>query len=218
METFAKGTAWLISATKKAWTKKLAFSVFAVSAFVTSVGMLGKLDLLPNPEKTPPVMLAASVGAPAAPAAPAELPLKIVIPAIALTASISNPTTTSVEVLDQALLSGAVRYPTSAKLGAFGNVVLFGHSSYLPVVRNQAYKTFDGIQNLKSGDAITVYSSGTMYTYAVRSVTKADADSDGIPLTVSGKELTLATCDSFGTKSSRFIVVADFVESHLVSG
>jgi sortase (surface protein transpeptidase) len=28
--------------------------------------------------------------------------------------------------------------------------------------------------------------------------------------------LTLATCDSFGTKSDRFIATADFVESHSI--
>ena len=108
------------------------------------------------------------------------------------------------------------RYPTSAELGQDnGNVVIFGHSSYLPVVRNQAYKTFDGIQNLKAGDLIIVYSSDEAYTYTVAAVQKESAASDaGIPLAVSGKILTLATCNSFGAKSDRFVVTANFVESH----
>lgn len=225
MERFATGIVRLIWAAQKAWTKKWIFGVLAVAVFVVNVGVLGNLDLLPNPVAAQPtVSLAATVATESTPShvqqastTTPELPVKIAIPAISLTASILNPDTTNVERLDQALLSGAVRYPTSAKLGQVGNVVLFGHSSYLPIVGNQAYKTFDGIQKLKSGDAITVYSSGTAYTYAVRSVTKADANSDGVPLAVSGKELTLATCDSFSTKNTRFIVVADFVESHLIS-
>ena len=96
-------------------------------------------------------------------------------------------------------------------------MVIFGHSSYLPVVNNPSFKALNGIQKLHEGDTIAVSSSGTTYTYAVRTVSKEDADSAGIPLVVSGKVLTLATCDSFGTKSDRFVVVADFVESHPVS-
>ena len=96
--------------------------------------------------------------------------------------------------------------------------MIFGHSSYLPIVNNKAYKTFDGIQKLSAGDRITVYSSGAAYTYAVRTVEKKSAAADdGIPLTVAGKVLTLATCDSFGEKSDRFVVTADFVESHAIS-
>ena len=101
-----------------------------------------------------------------------ELPTKIEIPKINLSATIANPTTTDIDVLDKDLLSGAVRYPTSARLGETGNVVLFGHSSYLPIVGNQAYKTFDGIQKLVAGDTITVYSSDMAYTYQVESVPK----------------------------------------------
>ncbi|OYV27545.1 MAG: hypothetical protein B7W98_01560, partial [Parcubacteria group bacterium 20-58-5] len=133
-------------------------------------------------------------------------------------ATIANPTTTDANVLDEYLLKGAVRYPTSARLGETGNVVLFGHSSYLPVVGNQAYKTFDGIQKLVAGDVVTVSSAGTAYMYRVRSMEKESAASNaGIALDVTGRVLTLVTCNSFATKSDRFIVTADFVESHSIS-
>ena len=115
-------------------------------------------------------------------------------------------------------MKGAVRYPTSAKLGETGNVVLFAHSSYIPVVGNQAYKAFNGIQKLVVGDVVTVYSATMVYTYRVRSFTKESAnDNIPIPLSVNGKILTLVTCNSFGTKEDRFVVVADFVESHSIS-
>jgi LPXTG-site transpeptidase (sortase) family protein len=83
---------------------------------------------------------------------------------------------------------------------------------------NQAFKTFDGIQKLHAGDSIMVYSSDMVYTYQVREVSKENVTDDAaIPLTVTGRVLTLATCNSFGTKSDRFVVTADFVESHSIS-
>jgi sortase A len=146
-----------------------------------------------------------------------EFPVKIEIPAINLSTTVSNPTSTVIKTLDEELLKGAVRYPTSALLGEMGNVVLFGHSSYLPVVINQAYKAFNDIQKLTVGDVVIVYSSGTAYTYAVRTVEKESTNTAGIPLKVDGRVLTLSTCDSFGAKSDRFVVTADFVESHSIS-
>jgi len=215
----------LIQAGKRAYEKKWSFFGVFAFAFFGSVAVPGAFDLLPEApstsvrtegtvalttETTPVANVSAQVVI-------SELPTKIEIPAINLSASIANPTTTDVEILDQKLLSGAVRYPTSAKLGETGNIVLFGHSSYLPVVGNQAYKTFNGIQKLVAGNVVTVYSSGTAYTYRVRSVAKESANDAGIELSVSGRVLTLATCDSFGAKSDRFVVTADFVESHSVS-
>jgi LPXTG-site transpeptidase (sortase) family protein len=93
-------------------------------------------------------------------------------------------------------------------------VLLFGHSSYLPVIHNQAYKAFKGIQNLKDGEIIKVYSATTEYRYAVESVSVADANQDVIELSQTGKYLVLVTCDTFSKKSSRFVVVAKFVGAY----
>ena len=221
-------TVRLIQAGKRAYARKWSFFVLFTCIFFASVFTLGQLDLLPDAptaSATPDAAAIVSMNSFIAtstsatdPATVPELPVKIEIPTLNLAATIANPTTTNIDVLDQSLLKGAVRYPTSAMLGETGNVVLFGHSSYLPIVGNQAYKTFDGIQKLVAGDSVIVYSSGTAYTYKVRSVSKESATGDaGIPLSVTGRVLTLATCNSFGTKSDRFIVVADFVESHSVS-
>lgn len=207
----------LFGAGKRIYTRKWQFLGFFALVFFTNVVSLAKLDLLPNPvlsaaaERTPTVMLATSMP----PVTSPEDPTKIEIPTIGLSATIANPTTTSLEALDAYLLKGAARYPTSARLNEAGNVVLFAHSSYLPVVGNQAYKTFDGIQKLVAGDVITVYSAGAAYTYRVRGVAKESAATgSGIDLAVAGKVLTLVTCNSFATKSDRFVVTADFVESH----
>lgn len=210
-------------AVQKAWTRKWSFLGLSLCFVLVSVIVLGNLDLLPNPPKpkpavAAPVRVATSTSAvPQTPTGKAELPVKIAIPAISLAVNVLNPVKTDIASLDNALLSGAVRYPGSAKLNEFGNVVVFGHSSYLPVVHNPAYKAFNEIQKLKEGDAVIVYSSAAAYTYKVRSVSKEDAKSAAIPLAVTGKVLTLATCNSFGAASDRFVVVADLVESHPVS-
>ncbi|MFA5998266.1 MAG: sortase [Candidatus Paceibacterota bacterium] len=213
----------LIRVGKQAYTRKWSFFGIFVIAFLGSVNMLATLDLLPQVPLTA-VLAATNPTVPQhargqEPVAIVELPTSIEIKTIDLLATIENPTATDAALLDQGLLRGAVRYPTSAKLGETGNVVLFGHSSYLPVVGNQAYKTFNGIQKLAAGEVITVYSLDTAYTYRVRTVAKESADNNtAIPLSVSGKALTLVTCNSFATKADRFVVTADFVESRSISG
>lgn len=219
MTWFADFIVRLIRAGTRAYARKWSFLAVSMLIFLGSVALLSRLDLLPEappPPAAPTITLASSADAPAA-TPEAEFPTSIAIPAIRLTATIANPDTTVVTALDALLLKGAVRYPTSAKLGEAGNVVLFGHSSYLPVVGNQAYKTFNNIQKLVAGDVVTVYSSDRAYTYRVRSVAKESAASnEGIDLAVPGHVLTLVTCNSFGEKLDRFVVTADFVESHSV--
>jgi LPXTG-site transpeptidase (sortase) family protein len=200
----------------KIMSRKGAFlAVFFVALFA-STGVLAVLDLLPEPKEAngeaakPAQVTAASV------AVAAENPIHIEIPEIGLEATIKNPSSTNVAVLDEALLTGAVRYPTSAPLGEEGNVILFGHSSYLPVVNNKSFKAFNGVQKLSRGDEIRVTGSSRTFVYEVTSVREADAGDEAIPLTASGHTLTIVTCDSFGQKSDRFIVTATLVESYPV--
>ena len=140
-----------------------------------------------------------------------ELPVRIEIPSIGVRANVSNPNTTGVAALDAELTKGAVRYPGSGVPGEEGNVLIFGHSSYLPVVQNQAYKAFNGIQDLKEGEPIFVVGETQVYVYAVEEVQKANTSTGEIPLSIDGAKLTLATCDTFGAKSDRFIVTAKLV-------
>lgn len=224
MKGFVNFSAWLVRAGVQIYARKGSFLGLFCVLFFAMVFVLARLDLLPEIAQTSnvsPVTLSASshiaTNMRTLPPPRVELPTSIAIPALNRAAIIANPDTTDIATLDNLLLKGAVRYPISAKLGETGNVVLFGHSSYLPIVKNQAYKTFNGIQKLVAGDIIVVSSSGTSYTYRVRSVAKESAsDNSAIPLLVMGKTLTLVTCDSFGAKSDRFVVVADFVESHSI--
>lgn len=197
--------------------RPFSFAITFVALFALTFAFLAMTDSLPD---APGTATQNSVSQPAATAPSSvsvsnpEQPIRVVAKDINLDTSISNPATTSVTVLDDDLLKGAVRYPTSAVLGVDGTVLLFGHSSYLPIVYNQNYKTFDGIQNLKAGETVSVYSGTLEYRYAVTSVELANADQDVIELPATGKHLVLVTCDSFATKSTRYVVKADFVGAY----
>lgn len=199
----------------RVFARKFSFVAAFTLVFFVSFSVLQAFDLVPEEiakEEVKEERLTASV-AETVKAFP-EYPTRVEIPAIGMDAEIANPTSTNVAALDRALLKTAVRYPTSARLGEEGNVILFGHSSYLPVVNNEAYKIFNEIQKLEKGDRITVYGAETAYVYEVATVEEKDADADAIPLTVGEPTLTLSTCDSFGKKTDRFVVTAKLVGSH----
>lgn len=210
-------TVQLIRAFGRAWAAKWSFLAVFLGVFFVSFAALAALDIVPEP---PAKIVADTVVVPStslvagAALSQPENPVRIEVPAIGMDVEIRNPDTTNIAVLDEALLTGAVRYPTSAKLGEEGNTILFGHSSYLPIVQNEAFKAFNKIQDLEKGDRILVHGENMTYVYAVTSVWEADANDAAIPLTQVGHTLTLATCDSFGKKTDRFIVEADLVESY----
>lgn len=144
------------------------------------------------------------------------LPKRIAIPAIDLDLAVQNIESRDLAVLDEYLKKGPIRYVDSAKLGDKGNVLVFGHSSQLPVVHNQMYKAFNRISELKVGDPITLAGEAEgaerSYLYTVVSIRKADAEDDIIDLSPTlGQKLTLVTCDTLTSKSARWIVEADFV-------
>ncbi len=125
---------------------------------------------------------------------------------------ILNPESRTIEDLDTALLSGAVRHPDSATLGQDGNVFILGHSSYLPNVINKNFQAFNGIEKLEWGDTIEIISDSYILTYEVEKVYKAKAEEVTVPIAGTGPRLTLATCNSFGSTDDRFIVEAKRVE------
>ena len=155
-------------------------------------------------------LVAASVAAPAVDA----YPNKITFPTLDnKTVVVQNASTTNEQKLDTMLLRGTVRYPTSATLTSKGNMLIFGHSSYLPTVFNKNYQSFNGIQNLQWGDMIIVDSTDTEYDYRVDKVYKAKASDGFIADTPGVATLTLSTCNSFATKDDRFIVQATLVST-----
>jgi LPXTG-site transpeptidase (sortase) family protein len=141
------------------------------------------------------------------------LPARIEIPAINLDLTIQNPDTTNIDTLDALLQNGPARYVKSAMLGESGNMIIFAHSSHLPIVHNQMFKAFNRIPELSAGDSITIVGDdGKNYLYSVDEVRKADATDATIDLSPKqGTKLTLVTCDTLTGKSARFILTADFV-------
>lgn len=140
------------------------------------------------------------------------LPEHIKIPAINLDLPVQNPSTRNIDTLDALLQSGPARYVDSAPLGTSGNMIIFAHSSHLPIVHNQMFRAFNKIPDLKAGDTITLEGGGKEYLYTVTSVRKADASDTTIDLsTTQGTKLTLVTCDTLTGKSARYILEADFV-------
>ena len=149
---------------------------------------------------------------PEAPRVLSVLPTSIIISSIDLDLPVQNPQTRDIADLDEFLKDGPVRYMDSARLGEKGNVLIFAHTSHLPVVKNQMYKAFNRVPELSPGDTITVQGEGRSYVYSVKSVRKANAEDAIIDLSPTlGKKLTLVTCDTLTSKSSRFILEADFV-------
>lgn len=141
----------------------------------------------------------------------ANVPLRVTIPKVGIDTPVNNPNTTTVSGLDNALLKGAVRYPTSALLGESAPMLIFGHQSYLPVVKNQAFKAFNSLQNVRAGDDVIVSSATTNYHYRVTSISYVDAGDAEIQIGGGARTLTLVTCDSFGKqKTKRYVVEAEF--------
>ncbi len=139
-----------------------------------------------------------------------EYPVRIVIPRTATDGAVKNPTSTNVDVLDNALTQGAVRYPGSGVPG-IGNMFIFGHSTGFRIVQNRAFKVFNTIQNAQNGDEIQVFTDKNVYIYKVTSVEEVNKDEALVEFNTKGPAmLTLSTCDSFGEKSDRFVVKAIF--------
>jgi len=139
-----------------------------------------------------------------------ENPTRIVIEKIGVDSTISNPNTTNVSTLDEYLKTGAVRYPGSGYPG-LGNMFIFGHSTGIKVVQNQAYKTFNGLKDLKAGDMIQVYGTSKIYLYQVTTVTLIDQNQALVEFGSQKNMLTLSTCNTFGAKSERYVVKADYL-------
>lgn len=199
-KVYARKWSFLASFTAAYFLTLLVLGAFGFTPWAGSVALVPGLA---GPAETP--------GGVAVSQGEGELPLRVEIPGVDIRTTVSNPATIDVAALDAALLSGAVRYPGSGVPGEEGNVLIFGHSSHLPVVQNQAFRAFNDIQNLKSGDPVYVIGKEKIYIYAVERIEEMNTETGEIPLAVEGAKLTLATCNNFGSKEDRFVVTANLV-------
>ena len=146
----------------------------------------------------------------------AATPDKIIFDSLDKEVTVLNPASRTIADLDAALLEGVVRHPDSADFKNTGNIFILGHSSYLPNVFNKNFQAFNGIQDLKWGDTIRLQSIDTEYVYRVDKVYKATASEVVVPIDNTKKRLTLATCNSFGSKDDRFMVEATLVKTEVL--
>jgi LPXTG-site transpeptidase (sortase) family protein len=184
--------------------------------FVGMTGVLGWFDMLPESPKAAAraaVEAAIEFSSEKAPAIPeAPNPTRVIIDSINVDSPVNNPASTNSAVLDEALRSGVVHYPGSADMDERGNVLLFGHSSSLPIVHNKNYKIFNRVNELSKGDAIIVQSSTHEYVYEVNSVRMGKAEDIHVTFDTDTRRLTISTCNSFGSTDERWIVEADLIE------
>ncbi len=212
----------VISAYTSKSEQRLVFFLVFVGVLALTYGLLFVIDFLPEkPEANEPAVVAVENESETEPEPVAvvkivdPLPTRIIFDSLEnRSLTVLNPESRSVEALDTALLSGAVRHPDSADFEHAGTIFLFGHSSYLPNVINKNFQAFNGIQKLTWGDTIRLQSSDTEYVYRVDRVYKASAADAEVEIETGTAKLTLVTCDSFGTKSDRFIVEATLINSH----
>ncbi len=147
------------------------------------------------------------------PAADGVVPARISIGAISLDLAVQNPETKDIVELDEILKSGPARYVSSAKLGEKGTMIIFAHSSHLPIVHNKMFRAFNGIPDLETGDTITLTGEdGMQYLYSVKSVDKVNAEDTVINMSPElGTRLILVTCNTLASKSARFVLEATLV-------
>jgi LPXTG-site transpeptidase (sortase) family protein len=208
------------------WARKYTFFGVFFAVFLVSYLVLVAVDFVPEAKKvqiTPTTTTTVEQKAenkvlPVGNLKEPTAPTSIYIKKLDKTIKVLNPDSRNVSALDQALLSGVVRHPDSSLMGVDGNMLILGHSSYLPVVVNKNFQAFNGIQNLEWGDTIEVRSGNTVVTYQVEKVFKAKAEDVTIATKSTSPRLTLATCNSFGSKDDRFVVEAKAVSTREQKG
>jgi len=141
-------------------------------------------------------------------------PTRIIVESVGIDFEIVNPQSRDTTVLDGALMEGVVHYPGSGSLEENTNMFLFGHSSHLPEVRNPAFQAFNNLEKASVGDIIRVQSEGAEYHYEVTTISLTEANEALVSLSEGERRLTLSTCNSFGAKTERFVVEADFIGSY----
>ncbi|MBI3304817.1 class D sortase [Candidatus Parcubacteria bacterium] len=130
---------------------------------------------------------------------------------IALEAPIVFSLSADLKDLARDLTQGVVHYPGSAMPGGVGNVFIAGHSSGQVWDPNPYKRVFAKLGQLKRGDNIVIVSTGTTYTYRVRSVMVLRPDEIRIFQPSTSPMLTLSTCWPIGSATNRFVVEADLV-------
>jgi len=210
--------------------QRIVFSLVAIGIFAITFGFFFVIDFLPekpSEEESEEVTVSVAVASEEEKESVEEimvaeidpLPVKIIFDSLdEREVVVLNPQSSAIAALDNALLSGVVRHPDSADFEDTGTIFLFGHSSYLPNVFNKNFQAFNGVQDLKWGDKVRLQSGNTEYVYRVDKVYQVKASDAEVEIEHTESKLTLATCNSFGSKDDRYIVESTLVDSYPIEG
>jgi LPXTG-site transpeptidase (sortase) family protein len=112
-------------------------------------------------------------------------------------------------VIENALESGVVHYPTTVKPGEKGNAAFFGHSSNNIFNKGKYKFAFVLLHKLQKGDTFYLTYNNKVYGYTVIDRKIVDPSEVGVLNDVPGETATatLITCDPPGTSLHRLVVV-----------
>lgn len=115
------------------------------------------------------------------------------------------------DVLQNALDSGVIHYPTTAVPGQNGNASFFGHSSNNIFNKGKYKFAFVMLHNLVPGDTFYLTHKSKVYVYKVISKKVVEPSEVGVLNPIPGKPATatLITCDPPGTSLRRLVVVGE---------
>lgn len=146
---------------------------------------------------------------------------RLIIPRINRNVPVINVTTESLIKKDwskletqmqEALRSGVIHYPGTARPGQQGNVVITGHSSYFPWDPGRFKDVFAVLHDLEVGDKMLLYFNQQQYIYEVTSIKKVWPSELDVLKPSTENKLTLITCTPVGTNLKRLVVEAKLIK------
>lgn len=188
-------------------------NIFKFEKFLDTVDYSSPVNDSLQPSKTYLYQGAGVIGAKYLKNTQVVLPKEIYIPKLKKRLPLLNPKTTDINKLDALLKKGVLRYVGTGTLKESSrNMLVFGHSSHLPFVRNKMYKAFNYVETLKPGDVIELTGEDNQkYIYKVKYVKLAKASTEQVNIDTAKKTLTLITCNVLAAKEDRWIVVAEAI-------
>lgn len=115
--------------------------------------------------------------------------------------------------IQEALQSGVIHYPGTARPGQAGNFFITGHSSYYPWAKGKFKTVFARLSQLAIGDEYWVYYNGDKHRYVVNEKKEVRPTNVSVLDQPFDKRLgTLMTCVPVGTTLRRLILTANEVE------
>jgi LPXTG-site transpeptidase (sortase) family protein len=151
--------------------------------------------------------------------APTSTP-EVIIPKINVEIPVDyNQTSTDEAVIEDALESGVVHYPTTSLPGQNGNTAFFGHSSNNIFNKGKYKFAFVLLHTLVPGDTFYLTYGGKVYVYKVITKTVVEPTQVDVlnPVEDQTATATLITCDPPGTSLHRLVIVGQQI-SPAVSG